>query len=241
MPARKRVTPVESPEELLAQTDNAHGRISGPATRAIPQRQYAVFDVKRFARLQEISVAHIYRLRTSKAYQKLAQTFAKARGVSIAIGVRRKPNPRGRPGYIRVDTVHQGDLNDKKGVYLINLADEVTQWEIVLCVEAISEAYLEPALEAALALFPFLVVNFHSDNGSEFINGVVAKLLSKLLVEQTKSRSGRTNDNALVEGKNGGIIRKHMGYSHIERQYAPIIDQFYREHFDSIVPAPLRR
>jgi len=219
-------------KELLAQTDNAHGRISGPATKAILQRQYAVFDDKRFARLQEISVAHIYRLRTSKAYQKLAQTFAKTRGVSIAIGVRRKPNPRGRPGYIRVDTVHQGDLNGKKGVYHINLVDEVTQWEIVLCVEAISEAYLEPALEAALALFPFLVVNFHSDNGSEFINGVVAKLLSKLLVEQTKSRSGRTNDNALVEGKNGAIIRKHMGYSHIERQYAPIIDQFYREHFD---------
>ena len=219
-------------KELLAQTDNAHGRISGPATKAILRREYAIYGDKRFTRLQEISVAHIYRLRTSKAYQKLAQTFAKTHSVSIAIGVRRKPDPRGRPGYIRVDTVHQGDLDGKKGVYHVNLVDEVTQWEIVICVEAISEAYLEPALETALVMFPFLVVNFHSDNGSEYINGVVAKLLSKLLVEQTKSRSGRTNDNALVEGKNGAIIRKHMGYSHIERQYAPIIDQFYREHFD---------
>ena len=218
--------------ELLAQTDNAHERLSGPATKAILRRQYAVYGDKRFTRLQEISVAHIYRLRTSKAYQKLAQTFAKTHSVCIAIGIRRKPNPRGRPGYIRVDTVHQGDLDGKKGVYHVNLVDEVTQWEIVICVEAISEAHLEPALAAALVMFPFLIVNFHSDNGSEFINGVVAKLLSKLLVEQTKSRSGRTNDNALVEGKNGAIIRKHMGYSHIERQYAPLIDQFYREHFD---------
>jgi hypothetical protein len=112
------------------------------------------------------------------------------------------------------------------------LVDEVLQWEIVICVEAISEAHLEPALEAALAKFPFVILNFHSDNGSEFINGVVAQLLNKLLVEQTKSRSGRTNDNALVEGKNGSVIRKHMGYWHIERHHAPLIDEFYQEYFN---------
>ena len=123
--------------------------------------------------------------------------------------------------------MHQGDLNGKKGVYHINLVDAVTQWEIVMCVEAISEAYLEPILKAALEMFPFLVLGFHSDNGSEYINAVVAKLLNKLLIEQTKSRSGRSNDNALVEGKNGSVIRKHMGYWHIEQKYAPLINRFY--------------
>ena len=226
------VTYTLADKELLAQTDNAHSRLSGPATKAILQRQYAVYGDERFVRLKNISVAHIYRLRKSRAYQKLAQTFAKTRGVSISIGVRRKPNPRGRPGYIRVDTVHQGDLDGKKGVYHVNLVDEVTQWEIVICVEAISEAYLEPALEAALLMFPFVIVNFHSDNGGEFVNGVVAQLLNKLLIEQTKSRAGRTNDNALVEGKNGSVIRKHMGYWHIERKYAPLIDEFYRTCFN---------
>jgi transposase InsO family protein len=226
------VTYTVADRELLAQTDNAHGRLSGPATKVILHRQYAVYGDKRFVRLQAISVAHIYNLRKSRAYQKLAQTFGKTRSVNIPIGQRRKPNPRGRPGYIRVDTVHQGDLDGQKGVYHINLVDEVTQWEIVICVEAISEAHLEPALEAALAKFPFAIVNFHSDNGSEFINGVIAQLLNKLLVEQTKSRSGRTNDNALVEGKNGSVIRKHMGYWHIERCHAPLIDQFYQEHFN---------
>ena len=44
-------------KELLAQTDNAHGRISGPATKAILRRQYAVFDDKRFARLQILRTA----------------------------------------------------------------------------------------------------------------------------------------------------------------------------------------
>ncbi len=162
-----------------------------------------------------------------------AQTFARTKSVSISIGIRRKPEPQGRPGYIRVDTVHQGDLNGQKGVYHINMVDAVTQWEIVLCVETISEAHLKPVLAEALRMFPFVILNFHSDNGSEFINGVVAKILNKLLIEQTKSRSGRTNDNALVEGKNGSVIRKHMGYCHIEQKHAPLIQRFYEEHFNT--------
>jgi transposase InsO family protein len=59
-----------------------------------------------------------------------------------------------------------------------------------------------------LRQFPFRILGFHSDNGSEFINHVVAELLNKLLIEQTKSRPRRCNDNALVECKNGAVIRK---------------------------------
>ena len=219
-------------KELLAETDNAHGRLSGPATRRIFDRAFHVYGDKRFERLREISSAHIYNLRYSRTYQLRARTFAKTRRVTVAIGIRRKPDPKGRPGYIRVDTVHQGDLGKRKGVYHVNLVDAVTQWEIVMCVEAISEARLEPILEAALRMFPFGILGFHSDNGSEYINAVVAKLLNKLLIEQTKSRSGRTNDNALVEGKNGSVIRKHMGYWHIEQKHAPLINRFYEERFN---------
>lgn len=219
-------------KDLLAQTDNAHGRLSGPATRKILQRQYAVFGDKRFERLRAISSAHIYNLRSSRVYRERAQTVAKTQSVFVSIGIRRKPEPQGRPGYIRVDTVHQGDLNGVKGVYHINMVDAVTQWEIVLCVETISEAHLKPLLEIALGMFPFIIVSFHSDNGSEFINDVIAKLLNKLLIEQTKSRSNRTNDNALVEGKNGSVIRKHMGHWHIEQRHAPAINRFYQEHFN---------
>ena len=226
------VTYTDADKALLAETDNAHGRLSGPATKAILERQFGLYGDKRFARLKEVSVAHIYRLRKSRAYQRQARTFAKTRSVFVQIGVRRKPDPQGRPGYIRVDTVHQGDLDGKKGVYHVNMVCAVTQWEIVACVEAISERELLPVLEAALRMFPFVVLGFHSDNGSEYINGVVAKLLNKLLVEQTKSRSGRTNDNALVEGKNGSVIRKHMGYWHIERKYAPLVQRFYEEYFN---------
>ena len=219
--------------ELLAATDNLHGRMSGPATKRLLDRAFHVYGDQRFERLKDISSAHIYNLRSSRTYQLRAQTFTKTKSVSVAIGMRRQPQPQGRPGYIRVDTVHQGDLDGKKGVYHINLVDAVTQWEIVVCVEAISEAHLLTVLEEALAAFPFVILGFHSDNGSEFINELTSKLLNKLLIEQTKSRSGRTNDNALVEGKNGSVIRKHMGHWHIEQKHAPSINRFYEEHFNA--------
>ena len=131
----------------------------------------------------------------------------------------------GQPGYIRVDTVHQGDLDGVKGVYHINAVDEVTQFELLCSVERISERYLIPVLEDLLAQFPFLIQGFHADNGSEYINKQVAKLLNKLHIELTKSRSRQTNDNALAESKNGSVIRKILGYCHIPHQKIKTLEQ----------------
>ena len=142
------------------------------------------------------------------------------------------PGAHGRPGYLRVDTVHQGDQNGVKGVYHINAVDEVTQWQVVACVPQISEAWLLPALIFMLRQFPFRIRGFHSDNGSEFINHRVKDLLEKLLIEQTKSRPRRSNDNGLVEAKNGAVIRKHMGYWHIAAGHAERVQQFYEQHLN---------
>ncbi|NJR72486.1 MAG: transposase family protein [Gammaproteobacteria bacterium] len=130
---------------------------------------------------------------------------------------------------MRVDTVHQGDQDKKKGVYHINLVDEVTQCEVCFSVEKISEAFLIGPLEAALAQFPFEIKGFHTDNGSEYINQQVARLLQKLKIEFTKSRSRQTNDNALVESKNATILRKYFGYSHIEQGWAKALNAQLQE------------
>src|ERR1019366_8622289 len=156
----------------------------------------------------------------------------KARAMQVAIGERRAPQPEGRPGYLRVDTVHQGGRDGVKGVYHINAVDEVTQWEVVSATAQISEAALKPVLEAMLRQFPFRILGFHSDKGSEFINHIVAELLNKLLIEQTKSRPRRCNDNALVECKNGAIIRKHIGYGYIAAEHAPAMQSFYLQYFN---------
>jgi transposase InsO family protein len=114
----------------------------------------------------------------------------------------------------------------------VNMVDEVTQAEVVATVSGISEEFLRPALEDALTQFPFTILGFHSDNGSEYVNKVVARLLQKLLIEQTKSRARHTNDNALVEGKNGAVVRKHFGYMHIPRKFARLINEFNRTHLN---------
>lgn len=217
---------------LLTKVDNAHNRLSGPATKQILTREHGVFGHQEFERLKDISASHIYNLRETRYYQSHTTTFNPTPTVKRNIGERRKPQPAGKPGYLRVDSVHQGDLDHEKGVYHINLVDAELQWEIVGCVEKISEYYLLPLLEDVLERFPFVIRAFHSDNGSEYINKTIAALLNRMLIEQTKSRSRQTNDNALVEGKNGAVIRKWMGYSHIPGEYAAIINDFYQKYFN---------
>jgi transposase InsO family protein len=218
--------------ELLAEVDEAHESLSGPATQKILQRAWHEFQDRRYERLWQLSVAQLYRLRKSRAYRQRRISYQPTRPTQVAIGERRKPDPQGRPGFLRVDTVHQGDLEGVKGLYHINAVDEVTQWQIVGATAQISEAWLMPVLEGILTQFPFRILGFHSDNGSEFINQNVANLLNKLLAEQTKSRPRHSNDNGLVETKNGWVIRKHIGYGHIASAHAEAFDEFYREHFN---------
>jgi transposase InsO family protein len=217
---------------LLAYVDKAHGNLSGPATRRILEREYHEYHQAAYQRLAEISVAHLYRLRNSADYRKRNTSYQPTRPTPIPIGQRRSPRPQGSPGYLRVDTVHQGDQDGRKGLYHINAVDQVTQWEIVAATSQISELWLLPVLQALLEQFPFVIRGFHSDNGSEFINYQVARLLGKLLIEQTKSRAHHTGDNGLVESKNGAIIRKHIGYGHIDAQHAAAMDQFHRQHLN---------
>jgi len=217
---------------LLADVTGALNHPNGFAVKQMMKDMYHLYGDIRFERLQHISVSHFYNLRETNIFQSRILNYSKTKPVKVNIGIRKKPTPFGKPGYLRVDSVHQGDLDKQKGVYHINLVDEVTQWEIVGCVEKISEEYLAPLLEELIRLFPFVILGFHSDNGSEYINRVVAFILNKLAIEQTKSRSRKTNDNALVEGKNGAIIRKQMGYHHIPKKHAGKINSFYRVHLN---------
>ena len=220
---------------LLVDLDELHETLSGPATKKLCERAYRLYDQAEYKRLAGISVSHLYNLRHSAGYVRNRRHFEKTRPVISKIGERRKPVPNGKPGYLRVDTVHQGDLDGRKGVYHVNVVDEITQFEIVGSVEGISERHLIPLLELLLKQFPFVISGFHSDNGSEYVNHRVAKLLNKLLIEFTKSRPRHCNDNALVEAKNGAVLRKHLGYSHIPQKYAAEVNEFLHDYLNPYV------
>ena len=220
---------------LLAEMDVLHSTLSGPATQKLMERALLVFGDARFERLAGISVSHRYNLRGGKQYQNKRRHWTKTRPTGVPIGQRRARRPNGMPGYIRIDSVHQGDQDGVKGVYHINAVDCVTQFQLVATCEKISEAYLLPVIRQLLDGFPFVILGFHADNGSAYINYQVAKMLEKLLVEFTKSRPRHSNDNALAESKNGAVVRKHLGYAHIPQHCASLVNAFCADFLNPYV------
>jgi transposase len=234
-PSRRRRFPgkyTDRDVQLLAAVDNAHERLSGPATQCILKREHKEYGKVEFARLSEISVSHIYNLRAGAKYRRVAANFEPTRPSPVSIGERRRPEPLGRPGFLRIDTVHQGDWDGEKGVYHINAVDAVTQWEVVGCTPRINAENLKPVLEAMLHQFPFPILGAHFDNGSEYINYSMEEMMKAMMVEYTKSRACRSQDNALVEGKNGAIIRKLIGYGRIPAEHAGKLHAFYAAHLN---------
>jgi transposase InsO family protein len=217
---------------LLAAADAAHEDLAGPAMRHILHREFKVFSKPEYERLATISVSHLYNLRKSSVYRSRRVRVNQTRSRQISIGERRKPDPKGKPGFLRLDTVHQGQQDGKEGVYYVNSVDTVTQWQNVGCVETIAEQHMIPVLEAILHQFPFRILGFHCDNGSEFINHRVAEMLNKLLIEFTKSRPYRSTDNAQVEGKNGSVLRKSIGYGFIASEHAEQLQRFFTSQFN---------
>ena len=217
---------------LIAYTDRLHKRPCGRRLRENIRREYDIFHKEEFIRLKDISLSHIYNLRKTPVYKKNTLFFDHTKKSSVDIGKRTKPLPNGKPGYIRIDSVHQGDMDGVKGVYHINCVDIVTQGEIVICSPSITWKDMRISLKEVLDQYPFVVFAFHSDNGSEYINYEVADMLNKLVIQLTKSRSRHSNDNALVESKNASVVRKHMGHTHIPKINAHNINQFYKDYLN---------
>lgn len=220
---------------MLADMDALHNTVSGPATKKLMERAYHLFGDARFERLAGISISHLYNLRGGTQYQRTRRHWTNTRPTGVPIGQRRAPQPNGMPGYIRIDSVHQGDQDGLKGVYHINAVDSVTQFQLVATCEKISEAYLLPVIRQLLEGFPFVIRGFHADNGSEYINYTVALLLEKLHIEFTKSRPRHSNDNALAESKNSAVVRKHLGYAHIPQPFADQVNAFCARHLNPYV------
>lgn len=220
--SRRIYTPADI--KLLEKTDELHLRLNSLATKEILRREFEVFGHEKYQTIAKVSRSHLNNLRKHPVYRNSYVNPTKPSVVPI--GITEKPENFGWPGSVRVDTVHHRD------VYHVNSVDEVSQWEAVVCVPTIAERFMIPALEILLAQYPFEVFNFHSDRGSESINYVVADFLSRLLIKQTKSRSRHPNDNALVETKNGAVIRKNMGWHHIDQGASDLVNEYFQKYFN---------
>lgn len=217
--------------QALAESEREYGRLSGPAMVAVLRRMYQVYGDERFVRLQHLSPSHLYNLRRSAAYRAHHTVYTKTRTdpKGAAIAVRRAPAPENRPGFIRIDSVHQGNQDGERGVYHINAVDCVTQWEVVATVPTLTRAHMLPVLRAMLEQFPFKILGFHSDGGTEYVNYEVADMLEKERIGFTRSRPRRCNDNALAESKNGNVVRRQFGYAYVPADWAKEFNAFCAE------------
>lgn len=210
--------------KLLEKTDELHKRLNVFATKEIIRREFEIFGNSNYENIAGVSPSHINNLRDSNAYKSSWINHTKSK--TTPIGTIKKPDNRGIPGSIRVDTVHQNN------VYHINAVDEITQWEVLVCVPQISIHFLEPAFYDLILQFPFVIFNFHSDRGGEFINYTVEKILSEFLIDQTKSRARHCNDNALVESKNASVVRKNMGHFYVNQNMSNKVNEYFKNYLN---------
>ncbi|MCI0151919.1 DDE-type integrase/transposase/recombinase [Paraburkholderia sediminicola] len=224
----------EADLDALAGAEHEYGRRSGPATVAVLRRMYQVFGDQRFERLQHLSSSHLYNLRRSAAYRSrhTVRTKTRSERKEVPIAVRRAPTPKNRPGFIRIDSAHQGNFKGRQGIYHINAVDCVTQWEVVATMPSLTRKHMLPVLRDMLDQFPFRILGFHSDGGTEYVNYEVARMLEQARIDFTRSRPRQCNDNALAESKNGSVVRRQFGYSYIPAERAILFNDFCRAHLN---------
>jgi hypothetical protein len=121
MPFARRYTTPDI--ELLVEMDKAHEDVCAPAITHLLKRAFHNYSDMRYERLAQLSCSHLYNLRKSANYQHLRVSFTKTDPVCNSIGVRKAPRPDGRAGFVRIDSVHQGDEDGMKGVYHITCVD----------------------------------------------------------------------------------------------------------------------
>jgi transposase InsO family protein len=220
----------------LAETEREYGRLSGPAMVVVLRRMYQLYNDERYERLQHLSPSHLYNLRRSHAYRLHHMTYTKTRPKPQRCGNRRTPGSGARepPGLYPHRQHSQGNTEQQRGVYHINAVDCVTQWEVAATVPTLQREHMLPVLRDMIDQFPFRILGFHSDGGSEYINHDVAKMLGEQLVDFTRSRPRRCNDNALAESKNGNVVRRQFGYSYIPAEWAKQFNAFLCRSAESV-------
>jgi len=117
------------------------------------------------------------------------------------------------PGHRQFDTVvHCGDRLIGDMVYTVNGVDPAILWSNRRAQWNKGETATLASVEYIEEHIPSETKSRHSDSGSEFLNYYFLEETEEAGIAQTRSRSGKKNDNAFVEERNGHIVRKWIGY-----------------------------
>ena len=117
------------------------------------------------------------------------------------------------PGFCQVDLVaHCG--SSTRGFYLHTLCavDVATSWVELQALWGRGHYRVAAGIQAVRERLPVMLAGLDSDNGSEFINRVLYYYCWREGIVFTRGRAWQKNDSALVEQKNGAIVRHLVGY-----------------------------
>jgi hypothetical protein len=117
------------------------------------------------------------------------------------------------PGYCEVDMVaHGGTSVAGSFIQTLTMVDVATGWTECLPLVTREGNLVVDAIKRAQGLFPWLLRGVDFDNDSAFMNEVVVPWCRGQMLEVTRSRAYKKNDQAFVEQKNGAVVRRLMGY-----------------------------
>ncbi len=190
-------------------------------------------------KLMEISPATIDRsLKKDKQEMKLkGKSLTKPLvGLKSRIPIRTfySSDERKTPGFWQIDTVHHcGSSTSGEYIHTLTLTDVSSGWIELRPLLNNAHKWALEALTEITSSLPLPVLEFHSDNGSEFINNTTEIWCKKESIRFTRSRSHQKNDNCFVEQKNGAVVREYVGYYRLEGQIEQeLVANIYR----SLVP-----
>jgi len=184
--------------------------------------------------LAEISVSTVRRhlQHLSQDQPKLSNKKASAgKPLTRDIPMKRIPRQQDQPGHIEVDLVHHcGDNASGEYLHTLQLIDVATGWSERVAVLGRSFRVMEAGFKHCFCRLPFVPLEFHSDNGSEFLNQHLLRFLREAYPEAiiSRSRPYQKNDNRLVEQKNASLVRAYLGYDRFDTvQHANLLNRIY--------------
>jgi hypothetical protein len=173
-------------------------------------------------KLLKISPAQIDRLLSTSRVKHPRKGLCATRPGTILrreVPTRGGPPDTGRPGSVEADTVaHCDDSTEGDYVNSLTFTELYSGWTENRAVWNKSADAVLGELKALEKVVPYTMKDFHTDNGTEFLNWALHRHLTKREVKMpwTRSRAYRKNDNAHCEQKNWTHVRQLFGHDRFE-------------------------
>ena len=182
------------------------------------ERRYAPLPGAFKEKLLGISPAQIDRLlRPARVHYPKKGLAATRPGTLLrqAVPTRSGPPDTTRPGSVEADTVaHCDDSTEGDYVNSLTFTELFSGWTENRAVWNKSAEAVLAQLRELEQVVPYAMKDFHTDNGSEFLNWALHRHLSgrAMKLPWTRSRAYRKNDNAHCEQKNWTHVRQLFGH-----------------------------